>query len=430
MKNLNLEKEIINCIVGYIKSKTMAQVLEEISPSDFIGEKEKHIFNTFVNYFKTGEENWLQDAYAELVKEKPCTILEYTARDNFTVANNIIFYARELKEKNKKIKMSKILQESNNKLPQKNTNDFILDLQKELAQIFENKKENSDIKNVVKEFEKLQEVYSEKIINGNKIIGIPTLFQKIDDVIDGLRPEHIWILGGYAGSGKTFFALNIIANLVEQKKRTVFYSLEMSKVDIFARLLGIMTSQNGMAILKGFSKNTDLIKETKEKIIESKMSVITDCNHIDEIKISMLQETMKNKVDLFVIDYLQIIQSSKQDNYVAISSNIIELQSFAKKIKTPIIILSQLSNEHAKTRNDRVMGFKGAGDIGAVADFAVELQKNDDDEDFNEKLNLGLDIGITLKIKKNRHGNVGSIDFNFNGKTGIYKQNETNTRTN
>ena len=136
----------------------------------------------------------------------------------------------------------------------------------------------------------------------------------------------------------------------------------------------------------------------------------------------MLEEQTNSKIDLFVIDFIQLITvKNAKSEYETITTAILELQKAAKKFKTPIIVLSQISNEGARGESP-IMTFKGSGAIAAAADLAIEIKSDEiDKESFKEKLKLGEDIRMKWDVRKNRHGRVGTIQMYFNGRTGIFR---------
>jgi len=288
-------------------------------------------------------------------------------------------------------------------------------------------KEDPKISAIIAEFKKQQKVYADKFKNGGKLIGLATGFDKLDNVIDGLRPEHFWIIGGYTNMGKTFAALNIAANLILQGKRVSIYSLEMSQLDIVARLLGIMTKQNGATILKAYPHDTTAVENAFVKMIESCLVVHTSKYDLRDIRVSMFLEHKEQPVDLFVLDFLQIVtvENSKSE-YETTTAVAIQMQQQAKLLKVPIIALSQISNDGARNPDQDVMTFKGSGAIASAADLAIEITKykGDSKEDWARRIKNNEPLNMTWYVRKNRHGKLGALDMEFDGRTGIFKPTE------
>lgn len=342
---------------------------------------------------------------------------------------NIKGLANEIIELKRKVQIAELLESSAPRVLDENIDEFIDGFQKEFIGVSRiSDKEKSEIKDIVIDFNEEQKIHAEKIINGQGIIGMSCGFKKIDKIIDGLRKGHLWTIGGYTGSGKTFISLNILVELIEQGKRCIYFSLEMSKIDILCRLLGIMTGINGLKILKGLTtqEERDKIQVAKQQIIDSGLSIYSNTNELSAIRLSVSHEMMKKDVDIVMLDYLQLVKSGKQSEYETMKEVAIEFQSMAGKMNIPIILLSQISNEAAKNPNSRVIGYKGSGDIAAASDLALELMPAEQDvNEYRRKLNNGEPVDIKCIAKKNRHGAVGTVVMSFSGYNGIFTETTT-----
>ena len=212
-----------------------------------------------------------------------------------------------LKKLNTSKNLKKLFREAEKNVPEKDVEDFAADIQQKIVRtISETKNENPEIVNIIKEFYEYQAVYEEKKKNGGKLLGLETGFPKLDEIIDGLRPGHLWVIGGYTNLGKTYASLNILSKLIKDGHRTVFYSLEMSRVDILARILGILTEQNGASIAKGYG---DKAKESQaiKTVEKSRSSIYSTKSDLNQILLSMYEESIKDKPAVFVVDFLQLI---------------------------------------------------------------------------------------------------------------------------
>ena len=67
------------------------------------------------------------------------------------------------------------------------------------------------------------------------------------------------------------------------------------------------------------------------------------------------------------------------------------------------MLLSQISNEAQKEGTNSIYGFKGAGEIGQIADVAISIvrKKNDDGEMTDDYI---------LDVVKNRTGRSGIVE--------------------
>lgn len=416
MISKQLEKQIINHLVNDYTGKSLPLVFKIIKIDDF-----RH-YRDYVEVIMSAwkkEEDLLQ-ALAFAGK----SVSEILTQDSLFA--DITKTAVKLKKLNTVEAVKSILVESAGQMTEETMDTTLPEVQQALVNaVSETTQENTEIGSIVGEFRESQDAYQEKVRSGGRLLGIATGFPKLDDVIDGIRPGHLWIIGGYTNLGKTFASLNIMANLIKSGHRTVFYSLEMSRVDILARVLGILSEDNGSSIAKGFGDKKK-IDEALERVTESNMSVHSTKSELSQILMSMYEETLKDKPSVFVIDFLQLVtvRGSKSE-YETTTQSILELQKAAQQFGVPIIVLSQVSNESAKAGDQQVMGFKGSGAIAAAADLAIELVSGEDNvTELRQKMNDGLPVLIKWHIKKNRHGRVGSIPMDFTGKHGIFNEHD------
>lgn len=279
-------------------------------------------------------------------------------------------------------------------------------------------------KQATNKFEKEQEIYSEKYKNGEKYLGTSTGFKEIDYHTEGIRSNYLYVLGGYSGIGKTTLALNFVESFLKQGKRVVMFSLEMSAEDIYGKIIGAISGVNMLKILKGNLSDyeREQVENAKCKYYDYRFNIYDNLLNFEQIKLAIIQENMQEKVDLVVIDYLQMLGSRLyKTEYERTSAFPNELKvDICRKLGIPVILLSQISNENAKNQDDVVAGFKGSGGIESAADLALKLIYNDKREDRDIKKQQGLCINVSLHMLKQRLGASGGIPMSFDGKIGRF----------
>jgi replicative DNA helicase len=292
--------------------------------------------------------------------------------------------------------------------------------------LLENQIENKETETpsqILKEIEKDQLEYYNKKAQGLTCLGIPTGFQFLDDAIDGLRPGHLWLIGGYTGTGKSTFMLQILKNILESSYKVSLYSLEMGGKDIITRILGMESGQNGQHLIKDV--DDDFFHREYEKAAERinayRLSIHTKKRDIEQIALSMTEEAEKG-VDVFALDYAQNLDYGKKSEYEALTYAANVLQDVAKLTNKPIILLSQVNNESVKNKSE-VMGYKGTGALPQVADLALELARTETQEELEEKKAYGnYNYEVMAKIRKNKHGITFNKLLDFDPVTGQYNE--------
>lgn len=224
--------------------------------------------------------------------------------------------------------------------------------------------------------------------------GIDTGIGEIDDVTVGLKPGHLWILGGYTSVGKTQLSLIMAANIAEAGHDVVIYSLEMTTKDIAGRLLDIAkrrTLDHGKAI--------DFVHQIAQKI-----RVVTSKTTLEQIEADVI--CSRPKPPVVIVDFIQNVETSDNKEYDRMSTTARRLQKLALQEGISVLALSQIDNESARNPNRSTMGFKGSGSIAAACDVGIELQPDGEQ--------TGDVIDVICWIKKNRHGRKAKLSFEYN----------------
>lgn len=407
-------------LAAIIKDNRVILQTGHLVPEDFEDELHSKIFRAMIKLFKSGVAVDPLNLTKELegnINGDPVTILIEMAE---MPTQSVLHYVKKISEGAVKRRVKQAgakitaLSESG-----KEPEEIVAEMGRVVSAAAEvANSEQADFDSCFKEFEALQEIYHEKYQNGGGIIGISTGYKWLDEAIDGIRPGHFWVLGGYSSSGKTFFALNLLANLAKQKKRALFFSLEMSKPDIIARLLGIMTEVNSTILMRQPLHEATRVAytEARETLKASGLSIYGHIHDHSRAMLTILQEHYRQKVDVVFIDYVQLFKTFGKSEYEAMTVIATDLQNFAKETGIPIILLSQVSNEHART-DSPTMGFKGSGALGASADLGLELRipKNITKEMLEDKRKKSLPYEVEITAKKNRHGRMGSFVCDFWG---------------
>ena len=263
----------------------------------------------------------------------------------------------------------------------------------------------------------------EKSINP-MLPGVTSGFDDLDLMTQGFQKEDLIILAGRPSTGKTALSLNIGLNIIKSLKLPVlFFSLEMSKEQIMYRLLTIEANISQSKLKSGKLSKNDWIKLNKVINIISRLPIFIDDTPnitIEDIR-SKIKTTIFNqsKLGLVIIDYLQLMQSSKlkNENRVQELSQITRLlKNIAREFNVPILSLSQLSR-NVENRIDRkpiLADLRESGSIEQDADLVLMLCKKIN-TNSNQLNNLNTYL-IELIISKQRNGPIGSITLQFDPK--------------
>lgn len=271
--------------------------------------------------------------------------------------------------------------------------------------------------------ELLFNVFSElkqKALNPS-LSGLASGFCELDLITQGFQKSDLIIVAGRPAMGKTALCLNIATSIVKNFKLPVlFFSLEMSKEQLIYRLLANETQISNTSLRTGNINKKEWLNlsQTINRLSYLPFFIDDTANlSIQDIRLKVKKIIFEQtKIGLIVIDYLQLMQSSKfkTDNRVQELSQITRtLKTIAREFKVPIIALSQLSRNVESRVNKRpiLSDLRESGSIEQDADLVLMLYR----ENYYNLNNLENDIA-ELIIAKHRNGPIGTVNLEFNAK--------------
>ncbi|MGM0507729.1 MAG: replicative DNA helicase [Fusobacteriota bacterium] len=417
--NLEAEESILGGIL--LKPDSIARVLEILKKDDFYKLAHKIIYETMLKTYEQGEVIDTVLLIDKIKKENNIDKIGGEERifellNSVPMAANIINYAKIVKEKSilrsvievgtEVVEMAYEGTEGVDKILDKAENMiFGVSEQKE-------KKEVVSLKDLVDdEFDRLEQVYENK----GDVTGIGSGFTQFDEMTSGFHPSDLVILAARPSMGKTAFALNLALNAgLKQDKSVLIFSLEMSNSQIFQRLISSESQVPLNKLRNGYLGSEEWTKVglSTGRLAEASIHV-ADMPNITVMEIRAISRRLKaeNKLDLILIDYLQLIQGSGRDSRQQEISEISRsLKGLARELDVPVLSLSQLSRapEQRSDRRPILSDLRDSGAIEQDADVVVFLYRDDYyDEDSEEK-------GIAeIIIGKQRNGPVGTVKLRF-----------------
>ena len=254
--------------------------------------------------------------------------------------------------------------------------------------------------------------------NRGKTLGIPTGFIDLDRMTSGLNNSDLIILAARPAMGKTAFALNLALNAGKEKKKVLIFSLEMPAQQLYQRLLSIESG-----IPQNKLKNVYLEEEEWTKLTVATGNLaetdiyVADLPYTNVLEIRSYARKMKSqeKLDLIIIDYLQLINGSGRggsefNRQQEISDISRALKGLARELDVPVIALSQLSRavESRVDRRPMLSDLRESGAIEQDADIVAFLYR--EEYYIPDTENKGI---TELIIGKHRNGATGTVKLNF-----------------
>lgn len=409
----NEEQAVLGAIL--IEKNAILKVLNlNINEKSFYAEKNRVVFNICHDLYRKNEEIDLLTVTNALRKIKkldfvggPAYLVELTSW--VSSAENISAHVLLIKEK---FALRKIIEFASKLIDSAydvsahaiEVNESFQSYAIESTQnLFINQKKTS--KQLVHEALSEIEIAKDKRAN-NELSGVSSGLKDIDGLTGGWQKNDLIILAARPSMGKTAASLHFAKSCLKNKGVVLVFSLEMSGTQNIKRLLSTTSKVEYSRMAKGEINNTEFqrIQETLGDIYSDDL-IIDDSSSISVIDIratSMTTKIERGKLDLIVVDYLQLVKGvSKGNREQEIASISRGLKILAKTLQVPIIALSQLSRSVETRGGDKRPQLSDLRESGAIeqdADTVIFLYRPE---------YYGIDVD------EDNNSTKGVIEFNF-----------------
>ena len=263
---------------------------------------------------------------------------------------------------------------------------------------------------------------------GNLVTGIPTGYDRFNELTSGFQPQDLIILAARPSMGKTSFMMNIAESIAipgkdgqprnggERLYGVGVFSLEMSKEQIGLRILSSESGVSNHLIRSGMlsERNWRDLAEAAARLAKGKI-YIDDTPGMDPLEMRAKARRLKMEVglDMIMVDYLQLMAvkgkiESRQQEISQISRG---LKAIAKELNVPLLSLSQLSRRPEQRTGDhrpQLSDLRESGSIEQDADVVCFIYR---DEVYNKETE---EKGIAeIIIAKQRNGPIGDFKLVF-----------------
>jgi replicative DNA helicase len=265
---------------------------------------------------------------------------------------------------------------------------------------------------------------SEMARAGKRIAGLPTGFNRLDQMTAGMHPGDLIIVAGRPGMGKTSFALNVGINASHSAKSqgsnkaaVAVFSLEMPKDQLVKRMLCSEARVDASRMRTGQLSREDWPQLAQAAGMLSDLPVFIDDTPgltLMELRSKARRLSREHGLGLLIIDYLQLMRAgiktdSREQEISEISRS---LKGLAKELGIPIIALSQLNRGvESRGNKDKRPQLSDLRESGAIEQDADTIWFVYRDEVYNKET---LDQGVAeVIIGKQRAGPTGTCKVRF-----------------
>lgn len=435
------ERYVIGCLLSFSNAYTI--VFPYLDEDCFYDKKCQEVWKMIDSMSKKCIPVDLISVSAELIKRNSTIsqidLVEYS--DSATTTVNLEYHAKRLKELSKRRKFWIIGQNlikagitegvEISEIQQKTMDNFchVLDKTDGFSTLTDALQSLNDII--------LRNASSDSIVTGTK-----TGMTKFDEK-GGLQKSDLIIVAGETSMGKTSLALSMTRNAIENNAKVAFYSMEMTKEQLSARLLSAKTNIPANNILYSGSlapSEMRMIDDARGKLPgENLYFDDKSTSNIDSILLSIRMLKMQKNIDGAVIDYLQILNVNSRNGNIsreqAMGDASRRLKNLAKELNIWIIALSQLSRDSTNPEPN-LNRLRDSGQIGEAADVVIlvyrpEYYNRSYPSPYDNKEDYPTEGTAMIDVAKGR--NIGTFKFflGFDKKTtNFYNSNLINDESN
>ena len=223
----------------------------------------------------------------------------------------------------------------------------------------------------------------------------------------GMKQGRLYLVLAPPGVGKSWMFCNIAAQAIKQKKKVVYYTLQMTQDEIGARIDSKLTGKSLSYIRH--PNNLDKIHEQLlpyknylrvKQFLPNKTRLIQCENHYNQLKLFQNFDA-----ELVIIDYGDILKKQGNINnmYVAYGDIFTGMKTLAKQYKIPVVSGSQ--GGRSSIESQIVLGDQTSHSMGKIqiADTVISMSRTHSDKMSNT---------ARFTIVKNRGGKDGMV---YNG---------------
>lgn len=253
--------------------------------------------------------------------------------------------------------------------------------------------------------------------------AVKTGIKELDELMGGgFVPGKLTLIGAAPGKAKTAVCQWIAETMAEHNRdlTALFLSLEMDRDELLARSLSRMMKEKDIADMSAFEilqgQNTEAIQQGIDKYlslignrVQYNPGVAAEMSHSRNLQDILGTVEKAGRVDLLVVDYIQLMKSGGQSEMENIGNSMEALLDLAKAKNCIVLAVMANNRESNRAGSDSLFTGRGSSDLEYSANFVLNIT----DEEIND-----VPTGKRcLTLAKGRLAEVGKkLTFKFDGR--------------
>ncbi|MEX1112727.1 MAG: replicative DNA helicase, partial [Candidatus Andersenbacteria bacterium] len=354
--NIDAEESVLGSLL--IDKDAIVKIADWLTAQDFYQSKHAKIYEAIIHLYTKGDAIDVVSVAARLKEQKRLEDIggESAVTHLATVvptAGNVIHYARIVQKASTRRRLISAASDiSEMGFDEAEDIDVVMDdAEKKLFEVSQGHKHEhfSKIADVLEEaFTRIDLLHK----GDGGLRGVPTGFSGLDAKMAGWQRSDLIILAARPSVGKTALALDFARAAGLEGAKVGIFSLEMSKDQLVDRMLASHAHVDLWRLRTGKLEQggefDDFARLGSAMSELSQASIFIDDHasaNIMGMRTMARRMQAEHGLDLLIIDYLQLMESSRyKDNRVQEVSDISRgLKKLALELKVPVLALSQLS---------------------------------------------------------------------------------------
>lgn len=271
--------------------------------------------------------------------------------------------------------------------------------------------------------DELERRYTEKV----GVTGVATGFVDLDNVLLGLQPASLVIVGARPSMGKSAFALNIATHVAKNTRQPVLvFSLEMSHSEMAQRILSSEARVDTKKLRTGNLTGNEW-SDVNNAVGRLEVPLFLDDNPaVTVMEIRAKARRLKARFDnlgLIVVDYLQLMggNTRAENRQLEVSEISRNLKVLARELNVPILALSQLSRrlEERSDKKPQLADLRESGSLEQDADVVMFIHREEVYK--QDSMDPSLRGMADLIVAKHRAGELANLKLVFQGEFTLFR---------
>lgn len=277
--------------------------------------------------------------------------------------------------------------------------------------------ESTDLHDTDKDLDDYFTYMEEIIADPSKALGLITGIDELDKITTGLYRGDLIVIGARTSMGKSAFMLEIALCLTKAGHKVAIYSLEMSKRQIYHRMLANLMNLELNLIKTGRMPANRVPEMHKQRELMRKIYIDdTRAVSAEFITDSMRRLKRTRGIDCVMVDYIQDVKEIGETNDnggSALARVCRKLRKAAQEMNVAMVGLSQVNRsvEERADKHPMPSDLTGSAGIESSADVIALLYREDYYKTDTDKKDI-----LEINFAKQRNGEVGKIELKYNRK--------------